>query len=182
MVFGLAWRPSGAARWSRRDVRVAARSSPPDGPSEIASRMARAAKPQGQTLPEQSQLLLGRLTRSADFKALRRGQKFEGEFGRMRAIARPPGATSRCGLRIGLIVPRKLGNAPQRNRIKRRLREGIRRARIAGESRSGKLCANGADIGIFPSGAVLTMKFEALAIEVEAGLNALMRKLDRLPI
>ena len=92
----------------------------------------------------------------------------------MRAVARPAGATSPFALRIGLIVPGKLGNAPQRNRIKRRLREGIRRARIAGGC--------GADIGIFASRAVLTMEFDALAKEVEAGLNTLMRKLDRPPI
>jgi ribonuclease P protein component len=114
--------------------------------------MARAAKPQGEEL-------LGRLTRSAEFQALRRGHKFEGKFGRMRAVARPPGAPSPCALRIGLIVPGKLGNAPQRNRIKRRLREGMRRSR-----------------------AVLTMDFDALAKELEAGVHLLMRKLERRPI
>ncbi len=129
--------------------------------------MARAAKPQGGEL-------LGRLTRSADFQALRRGQKFEGKFGRMRAVARCDGGTSPFALRIGLIVPGKLGNAPQRNRIKRRLREGIRRAHLAREC--------GADIGIFPSRAVLTMEFGVLANELEAGVNALMRKLYRAPI
>jgi ribonuclease P protein component len=141
--------------------------------------MARAAKPQGEEL-------LGRLTRSADFQGLRRGQKFEGKFGRMRAVARLPGATSPFALRIGLIVPGKLGNAPQRNRIKRRLREGVRRARFSGGFELGKHGvagrSMGADIGIFASQAVLTMDFDALAKELEAGVKLLMRKLDRPPI
>jgi ribonuclease P protein component len=141
--------------------------------------MARAAKPQGEEL-------LGRLTRSAEFQALRRGHKFEGKFGRMRAVARPPGAPSPCALRIGLIVPGKLGTAPQRNRIKRRLREGMRRARLSGGFERGKHAmagrARGADIGIFASRAVLTMDFDALAKELEAGVHLLMRKLERRPI
>jgi ribonuclease P protein component len=136
--------------------------------------MARAAKPQGEEL-------LGRLTRSAEFQALRRGHKFEGKFGRMRAVARPPGAPSPCALCIGLIVPGKLGNAPQRNRIKRRLREGMRRARLSGGFERGNP-ARGADIGIFASRAVLTMDFDALAKELEAGVHLLMRKLERRPI
>jgi ribonuclease P protein component len=136
--------------------------------------MARAAKPQGEEL-------LGRLTRSAEFQALRRGHKFEGKFGRMRAVARPPGAPSPCALRIGLIVPGKLGNAPQRNRIKRRLREGMRRARLSGGFER-ENPARGADIGIFASRAVLTMDFDALAKELEAGVHLLMRKLERRPI
>ncbi|MBV8449228.1 MAG: ribonuclease P protein component [Hyphomicrobiales bacterium] len=141
--------------------------------------MARAAKPQGGEL-------LGRLTRSADFQALRRGPKIEGQFGRMRAVARARGATSPYALRIGLIVPGKLGNSPQRNRIKRRLREGVRRARASGGFRLERLSrmegATGADIGIFASRAVLTMNFDMLARELEGALEALMHKLDRPPI
>jgi len=141
--------------------------------------MARAAKPQGRAL-------LGRLTRSAEFQALRRGQTFEGKFGRMRAVARPRDQASSFALRIGLIVPGKLGDAPQRNRIKRRLREGMRRARISGgfelpkPDRAGRSMS--ADIGIFASRAVLTMDFDALARELNFGVNTLMRKLGRPPI
>ncbi len=40
----------------------------------------------------------------------------------------------------------------------------------------------GADIGIFASRAVLTMDFDALAKELEAGVHLLMRKLERRPI
>ena len=104
----------------------------------------------------------------------------------MRAVARPRGATSPYVLRIGLIVPGKLGNSPQRNRIKRRLREGVRRARASGgfalERLSRTEGATGADIGIFASRAVLTMNFDMLARELEGALEALMRKLDRPPI
>jgi len=138
-----------------------------------------AANPQGGEL-------LGRLTRSADFQGLRRGQKFEGKFGRMRAVARVRTAASPFVLRIGLIVPGKLGNSPQRHRIKRRLREGMRRAQASGGFGLGdfseKEGSMGADIGIFAAPAVLTMDFDTLALELEAGVNAVMRKLDRRPI
>jgi ribonuclease P protein component len=141
---------------------------------------------------------LGRLTRSSEFQALRRGKRVEAEFGRLQGIARARGADAPFALRFGLIVPKKLGNAPQRNRIKRRLREGLRLAQLSGCFGSFGLPAQPAglpaqpaaspnapmvvDIGIFPSGSALAMNFEALVAQLCSGVAALMRKLGRLPI
>jgi ribonuclease P protein component len=124
----------------------------------------------------------GRLTRQAQFQALRRGRRVEAEFGRMQGIARAPSDEVPCALRFGLIVPKRLGNAPQRNRIKRRLRAGLRQAEHSGRlpGRDGGEPA-GADIGIFPSTAVLAMNFDALVVQLGTGVAALMRKLARLP-
>jgi ribonuclease P protein component len=134
---------------------------------------------------------LGRLTRSSEFQALRRGKRVEAEFGRLQGIARARGADAPFALRFGLIVPKKLGNAPQRNRIKRRLREGLRLAQLSGCFGPLGLPAQPAaspnagmvvDIGIFPSGSALAMNFEALVAQLCSGVAALMRKLGRLPI
>jgi ribonuclease P protein component len=125
---------------------------------------------------------LGRLTRSAQFQALRRGRRVEAEFGRMQGIARVPSDEVPCALRFGLIVPKRLGNSPQRNRIKRRLRAGLRQVEGSGRLPIGGGGEQvGADIGIFPSAAVLAMNFDALVVQLDAGVAALMRKLARLP-
>jgi ribonuclease P protein component len=128
----------------------------------------------------------GLLTRSAEFQELRRGKRFEAKFGHLRGIARARSTTVPFPLRFGLIVPKKLGNAPRRNRIKRRLREGLRLAQMWGcfdFEKAGQYDAKrGVDIGIFPSSCVLVMDFDALVSQLCAGVEALMRKLARLPI
>jgi ribonuclease P protein component len=128
----------------------------------------------------------GRLTRPAEFRALRGGKRIHATFGRLQGIARTDQTQGQAGLRFGLIVPKKLGNAPQRNRIKRRLREGLRRARASGcfdlRGRPGAAAGFGADIGIFPSDSLLATVFATLVAQLCASVNALMRKLGRLPI
>jgi ribonuclease P protein component len=129
---------------------------------------------------------LGRLTRPSEFRALRSGKRIHAAFGRLQGIARADQAAERTGLRFGLIVPKKLGNAPQRNRIKRRLREGLRQALASGcfefGGKSGAFAGFGADIGIFPSDALLATDFQTLVGELCASVDALMRKLGRHPI
>ena len=120
-----------------------------------------------------------RLTRSGEFAALRRGKGVTASFGRLRGIARAGGEDASPSLRFGLIVPKKLGNAPRRNRMKRRLREGLRLARLSGCFDPQRF---GADIGIFPAATVLDMEFEALSLALCAGVAALMRKLAPNPI
>jgi ribonuclease P protein component len=128
----------------------------------------------------------GRLTRSAQFQRLRRGKRFTAEFGRLQGIARARDEAVPFALRFGLIVPKKLGTAPQRNRIKRRLREGLRLAQRSGcfEAEGGgrSTATVGLDIGIFPSSAVLAMNFDALMVQLCSGVAELMRKRGRLPI
>jgi ribonuclease P protein component len=129
---------------------------------------------------------LGRLRRSSEFQGLRRGKRIEAEFGRLQGIVRTGGSGALSALRFGLVVPKRLGNAPQRNRIKRRLREGLRRAQLSGcfdlESAARPNLKLGVDIGIFPSNSLLAMNFDALVAQLCSGFRALMRKLERLPI
>ena len=79
-----------------------------------------------------------------------------------------------------------VATAPQRNRIKRRLREGLRLAQRSGcfEAEGGgrSTATVGLDIGIFPSSAVLAMNFDALMVQLCSGVAELMRKRGRLPI
>jgi ribonuclease P protein component len=128
----------------------------------------------------------GRLTRPSEFRALRGGKRVHAAFGRLQGIARTDRAAGPVNYRFGLIVPKKLGSAPQRNRMKRRLREGLRRACASGcfefGGKSGMRSSVGVDIGIFPSETVLAIGFETLVAQICESVNALMRKLGRLPI
>jgi len=131
----------------------------------------------------------GRLTRASEFASLRRGKRIEAGFGRLQGGARTRGADAAFALRFGMIVPKKLGDAPKRNRIKRRLRAGLRLAQLSGcfematKTLEGRTPARtGADIAVIPSASLLTMGFETLLTELCSTAETLMRKLWRHPI
>lgn len=65
--------------------------------------------------------------------------------------------------RVGLTVGKVLGGAVERNRIKRRMRDAIRRSRSA--------CNGAIDIVFNPRKSVMTMAFAELAAEVVRGLR-----------
>ena len=70
-----------------------------------------------------------------------------------------PGApVTRTGPRVGLTVGKVLGKATQRNRIKRRMREALRR--------HVDLLPQGCDLIFHPRRIVLTMEFAQLEAEV----------------
>jgi ribonuclease P protein component len=64
-----------------------------------------------------------RLKKRSEFLRVRNGQKLRGPNFLVECALRKDGGTKP---RYGLTVSKKCGNAPQRNRIKRRLREAIR--------------------------------------------------------
>src|SRR4051794_16760064 len=75
-----------------------------------------------------------RLTRRADYVAAAKGRRFHSASLSLQAIERPAAAAkadakpgSERPARFGLTVSRKVGNAVVRNRVKRRLREALRR-------------------------------------------------------
>lgn len=104
-----------------------------------------------------------RLRKHADYQRVyKAGRK---QFGRQMAYfftLRDEAAAAHCqteGPRIGLTVPKALGNAVARNRIKRRLREAVRQALP-------RLSAP-VDVVLHPKRSVLEAEFAAITREVE---------------
>jgi ribonuclease P protein component len=77
-----------------------------------------------------------------------------------------PSETS--GPRIGLTVPKALGKAVDRNRIKRRLREAVRRALPS-------LTAT-VDVVLHPKASVLTLDFAAIEQDVAEIFRAIEKR------
>jgi ribonuclease P protein component len=104
-----------------------------------------------------------RLRKHADYQRVyRAGRK---QFGRQMAwffAPRDAAAEARCetsGPRIGLTVPKALGKAVARNRIKRRLREAVRAAL--------PLLSAPVDVVLHPKRSVLEAEFAVIQREVE---------------
>jgi ribonuclease P protein component len=66
---------------------------------------------------------VGRLTKRPDFVAAASGRRFHTERMTVQGRLREEDG---LGLRVGLTVTKKVGHAPERNRIKRRLRNAVR--------------------------------------------------------
>ena len=105
-----------------------------------------------------------RLLKHADFQDVyQRGKKYFS--GNVSLFYRDRGDAG--GPRVGFAVGRMLGNAVERNRIKRRLRAAVQR-HLGG-------VAAPLDIVVHPRKAVLTVEFSQLAGEVERSLSAIRR-------
>jgi ribonuclease P protein component len=74
------------------------------------------------------------------------------------------------GLRIGFTVGRALGGAVERNRMKRRLREGVRLSFPA--------AAANADVVINPKKSLLKIDFASIVIELQHAFEVIERKLE----
>ncbi|HVJ08762.1 MAG TPA: ribonuclease P protein component [Acidisarcina sp.] len=81
--------------------------------------------------------------------------------------------TTPKGPRVGLTAGKVLGNAVERNRIKRRMREAVRR-HVA-------LLPAGVDVILHPRKSVLTIEFERLDREVERIFTTIQQALATLP-
>ncbi|WP_090963965.1 ribonuclease P protein component [Aureimonas phyllosphaerae] len=95
------------------------------------------------------------MTTRAEFLAARRGRRLNGPFFLIEALDRADGGAAR----YGLTVTRKVGNAVERNRIRRRLREAIRTV-------CGADMAAGFDYVIVARRELLTLPFETLTGEL----------------
>jgi ribonuclease P protein component len=75
---------------------------------------------------------VARLARRADFVAARKGRRVESRCftlqSALRRSADKPRADEPNSARVGFTITKKVGGAVERNRIRRRLREAIRRA------------------------------------------------------
>ena len=78
------------------------------------------------------------------------------------------GDGEKCSLRVGLTVGKALGNAVERNRIKRRMREAVRLTWPAD--------GNPVDVVFNPRKSVMQLPFGELCAEVERGLKLAMQR------
>jgi len=70
--------------------------------------------------------------------------------------------------RVGYTVTKKMGNSPERNRIRRRLREAVRLA-------AGGNAVAGTDYVVVGRRATLSLPFETLVTDLISGFDALKR-------
>jgi len=124
-------------------------------------------------IPERAQPAV-RLKKRAEFVAVAKGKRVNSSALTLQAIHRPPsesvdmdsgqiGLPPVKGPRFGLTVTNKTGNSPERNRMRRRLREILRlRPNSARDS---------FDYVIIARRAVLTLPFEQLSAEVARAIH-----------
>jgi ribonuclease P protein component len=104
------------------------------------------------------------LRKRADFLRLNRGRRHAAR-GLVLQMAPTPGAGPGAGIRLGLTVTKKIGNAVTRNRARRRLREAARAVLpVAGQP--------GHDYVLIARAGALTRSFEGLKGDIEKALKA----------
>jgi len=108
----------------------------------------------------------GRLLRHADFERVyKQGGRHFAAHMTVFYLRRLEGE----GMRVGFTVGRVLGNAVDRNRMKRRLRESVRLARPR--------AAPAVDVVINPKKSVRTVEFSVLLEEVGKALEVIAQKM-----
>ncbi len=109
-----------------------------------------------------------RLKRRAAFKAVAAGRRIQRSGFVLQALARQTSIPAGDHPRFGFTVTKKVGNAVVRNRIRRRLREAVRRAHAE--------AAVGTDYVLVARPAALTLQFERLVTDLSSGLELLSRQ------
>ena len=114
-----------------------------------------------------------RLRKHADYQLVYKAgrRQFAKQMGYFYAARPAERRSDTPGPRIGLTVPKALGKAVDRNRIKRRLREAVRSAL--------PLLSGPVDVVLHPRRSVLEMEFPALQREVEVIFRAVQAAMDR---
>jgi ribonuclease P protein component len=108
----------------------------------------------------------GRLLRHADFERVyKQGRRHFATHMTVFYLRRLEGD----GMRVGFTVGRVLGDAVDRNRMKRRLRESVRLTRPA--------AAPAVDVVINPKKSVRTLEFSVLAGEVSKAFEVIAQKM-----
>ncbi len=102
-----------------------------------------------------------RLRKRAEFLAVRRGDKRRGRLFLLEVLDRGDEGAPR----VGFTVTRKVGNAVERNRIRRRLKEAVR-LDAAGDMAAGK------DYVIVGRSEILSVPFDELKAELSRRIKA----------
>ena len=113
------------------------------------------------------------LKRRAAFKAVAAGKRITRSGFVLQALTRetPAPGIRENHPRFGLTVTKKIGNAVVRNRIRRRLREAVKRA--------GAHAAAATDYVVVARPAALTLQFERLVTDLTNGFEFLSRERAR---
>ncbi|HUZ31899.1 MAG TPA: ribonuclease P protein component [Xanthobacteraceae bacterium] len=104
-----------------------------------------------------------RLKRRNDFRAAAKGVRASGRAFVLQALRR----AETGGPRVGFTVSRQVGNAVERNRVRRRLREMVH---ISGAAGAGRLCP-GHDYVLIGRRAALAVPFSEMMQELDAALT-----------
>jgi ribonuclease P protein component len=114
-----------------------------------------------------------RLCKHADYQlAYKAGRKqFAKQIAYFHALRPADRRSATPGPRIGLTVPKALGKAVDRNRIKRRMREAVRRAL--------PLLTSPVDVILHPRRSVIDAEFATLVREVSGIFRAVQGACDR---
>ena len=105
-----------------------------------------------------------RLKRRTDFRAAATGARAPGSAFVLQARRRDEAGQETGSVRVGFTVSKQVGNAVERNRVKRRLREIVRLASVTA------LCA-GHDYVLIGRRAALQARFGDMALDFDAALH-----------
>src|ERR1700749_3309180 len=144
MVFALVWRPRAARRSLRRGARAAASVSVRE--------------------QDRHSAIVERLKRRSDFRAAAEGLRASGRAFVLQARQRAEDEAA--AIRIGFTVSRQVGNAAERNRVRRRLRE-IARLSAAAEAAA---LRPGHDYVLIGRRAALTVPFGEMMQDLDKAL------------
>jgi ribonuclease P protein component len=114
------------------------------------------------------------LKRRAAFKAVAGGRRVSRQGFVLQALKVGGEVDGRAGPRqprFGFTVTKKIGNAVVRNRIRRRLREAVRRAETGAQAAT--------DYVLVARRAALTLQFERLVTDLTTGFEILSRQSDQ---
>jgi ribonuclease P protein component len=115
--------------------------------------------------------LWGRLRRRAEFQRVSRGRRAQVETFTLQMNARagaPPVDAADDRARAGFTVTKKVGDAVERNRIRRRLKEALRHAEAVAP-------AAGHDYVLMARREALTRSFAALIADIERAFSQMSR-------
>ena len=115
----------------------------------------------------------GRLTRRGEFQRAAKGRRVGASAFTLQANARPPESAGE-GPRAGLTVTKKTGDSPARHRIRRRLREALRRA-SALDARADY------DYVLVARREALSIPFDALVAEIAGAIRRAHARRDARP-